>query len=345
MSEPKDDFVWNPAAAADPEIARLERALSPYRAIRMEPSPDTLKAATPKRERWTHWRRLRWPVAAAAVLALLASLNLYHRIVRPWGLVVQRDSRFGVPALSRELSHVRAGEWIVTDSATRARLNVGSIGRAELGPSSRLRILKVGAAEHRLALVAGSMHARIWAPPRFFVVETTNAVAVDLGCVYTLRADTAGGAWLHVESGEVELVGSRHRARVAAGNAAAVHPQHGPGLPYPVAAADSFVEAVREFDGAPGNYDAVKALLAIASSETTITLWHLLWRVPATSRGAVYDRLAAFAPPPHGVTRAGIEQLDAGMLEAWRGALEEAWSSEPVPRWKKYWRKMWAVRA
>ena len=343
MPDP-EDYLWNPSAKADPDIAPLERALSTFRDISVDPLPATLGAeVSTAPSRWRRWERVRWPLAAAAVLALFASLNLYHRVVRPWGVVLQRDSG-GTSAFPRQVGRVEAGQWIVTDATTRARLNVGSIGRAELGPSSRLRVMKTGGGEHRLALITGSMHARIWAPPRFFVVETTSAMAVDLGCVYTLHADSAGGAWLHVQSGAVELVGSRHRAWVAAGNAAGVHPEHGPGLPYPFAATDSFVQIVRAFDSAPGNSALAQALLALASSETTITVWHLLWRVPAASRGVVYDRLAAIAPPPSGVTRSGVEQLDERMLDAWRSALEEAWSKERVPPWKKYWRRLWASR-
>ena len=36
------------------------------------------------------------------------------------------------------------------------------------------------------------MHAVIDAPPRYFLVETASAIAVDLGCIYTLSADERG---------------------------------------------------------------------------------------------------------------------------------------------------------
>ena len=40
-----------------------------------------------------------------------------------------------------------------------------------------------------------------------------------------------------------------------------------------------------------------------------MTLWHLLTRGTPEERARVYDRLAALAPPPEGVTR---EQILAG---------------------------------
>ena len=44
-----------------------------------------------------------------------------------------------------------------------------------------------------MALDQGTIHARIWAPPKFFYVNTQAAVAVDLGCAYTLHVDDAAG--------------------------------------------------------------------------------------------------------------------------------------------------------
>jgi hypothetical protein len=37
--------------------------------------------------------------------------------------------------------------------------------------------------------------------------------------------------------------------------------------------------------------------------------------------------MAAFVPPPEGVTREGVLQLDQKMLESWRDALGLSWSS------------------
>jgi hypothetical protein len=44
-------------------------------------------------------------------------------------------------------------------------------------------------------------------------------------------------------------------------------------------------------------------LLASAGRQDAVTLINLLWRVPPERRGAVFDKLASFYPPPAGVTR------------------------------------------
>ena len=48
-----------------------------------------------------------------------------------------------------------------------------------------------------------------------------------------------------------------------------------------------------------------------------MTLWHALHRVAPAQRGALYDRLAAIAPPPEGMTRAGALSGDPLMLRLW----------------------------
>jgi hypothetical protein len=53
----------------------------------------------------------------------------------------------------------------------------------------------------------------------------------------------------------------------------------------------------------------------------------------------VYERLAALNPPPAGVTREGVLQLNDQMLQTWKGVLESSWSNDS--RIRKAWLKIW----
>jgi hypothetical protein len=68
----------------------------------------------------------------------------------------------------------------------------------------------------------------------------------------------------------------------------------------------------------------------------------LLARVNGADRVRVYEKMAAFVPPPPGVTREGVLQLDQQMLETWRHALESTWmgssSKVPKPVADAYWK-------
>jgi hypothetical protein len=194
--------------------------------------------------------------------------------------------------------------------------------------------------EHRLELERGTLHARIWAPPRLFFVNTPSAVAADLGCAYTLEVDDRGRGLLHVTSGYVALETESRESIVPAGAACLTQPGAGPGTPFFEDAPEGFVESLAKFDF-ENDRASLDAVLSGARARDTLTLWHLLSRVGAEDRARVYERLAAFAPPPEGVTREGIHGLDRAMLDEWKTSLESKWHNESMPAVRRVWRKLW----
>jgi hypothetical protein len=73
-------------------------------------------------------------------------------------------------------------------------------------------------------------------------------------------------------------------------------------------------------------------MLNQARPRDTLTLWHLLTRVSGEDRVRVYEKMAAYSPPPAGVTREGVLQLNPDMLEAWKLELEWGWISGKTKR-------------
>jgi hypothetical protein len=204
-----------------------------------------------------------------------------------------------------------------------------------------VQLVRAEAREHRLTLVRGTMHARIWAPPRFFLVQTANALAVDLGCVYSLSIDEQGAGELSVESGEVELIEGTSRALVPAGNVVSVRPGFGPGLPIRKTASPEFRDAVHALESAPDDRTALEDLLSLSTAANSITLWHLLQRVSRDGRERVYLRLVELIPAPEGVHATEMNALDRRALRVWKEYLQDDWTTESVPRWKRTWRKAW----
>jgi hypothetical protein len=330
------DYLWDPAAPPDPEVARLERAVAP---LRYRPAPLAAPIELPAAPR--PGPRLRVLLAAAAVGGVLIGGTLSRSLDAPWTVSRLSGSVVagGQPVSASEVLRPRV--WVETGQGASARIRVGRIGRADLGPGSRARLVRAAGAEHRMAMEKGTLHARIWAPPRFFLVETPSALAIDLGCIYTLALDERGAGLLRVESGEVELVEGTRRSVVLAGNEATLTPGTGPGLPYPVRAAPAFRRTVAEYE-AREDAATLGALLAASNSGTTITLWHLLQRVPAAERPRVYARLTQLARAPGGVTAQSALALEPRALHRWRRALERSWTTESVPFWKRAWRRTWS---
>jgi len=225
-------------------------------------------------------------------------------------------------------ARLAVGEWLTTDEASRARLDVADIGHVEVDPNSRLRLVETKESEHRLALTRGKIHALIYAPPRLFFVDTPSAVAVDYGCAYTLEVDEGGRSLLHVTAGWVALEAQGRESFVPAGATCVTEPGQSPGTPYFKNASQSFIDALQEVDAASDTTAHAVALAVVlreARKRDGLTLWHLLTRVDGEARERVSARLAQLVPPPAGVTREGILRLDREMLERWKNTVESAW--------------------
>ena len=327
-----DDYLWDPAAAPDPELQRLEDALRPagYR-----PAP-LREQRWPARAR--HIRAVRWAAIAAGAVLLAGGLFAVRRhAVVPWSVVADRGAPVVRAPDGRSTDGTLArGGVVETDARSSAIIAIGRIGRAALGPDSRLRLLGADAAEHRLSLERGTLHASVDAPPRYFLVQTPSALAVDLGCAYTLTVDERGNGSLTVEEGEVELELGPVRVAVLAGNMASLRDGHGPGLPHPVRASDALRRAVAAYDADPSSAEALDGVLASADANSTITLWHLLQRADSTQRERVFARLAVIAPPPATATRDRIVRGESGALQRWRTELQPTWAVDP-PVWRRVW--------
>lgn len=287
-------------------------------------------------------RRVLLPAFAVVLLALAAGgVWLYVRAQRP-GWEVARVT--GAPRVASDRmgarGRLRVGEWLETDADSRAEIAVANIGEVEVEPNTRVRLVETRPTEHRLELERGTLHARIWAPPRLFFVNTPSAVAADLGCAYTLEVDEAGRGLLHVTSGYVALETDARESIVPAGAACLTQPGAGPGTPFFEDAPEAFVESLAKLDF-KNDRASLDAVLAGARGKDTLTLWHLLARVGADDRARVYERLAALAPPPAGVTREGVVGLDRAMLDLWKDNLESHWLGESAPAVRRVWRGLW----
>jgi len=119
---------------------------------------------------------------------------------------------------------------------------------------------------------------------------------------------------------------------------AAVRRGRGPGTPYFSDASPVFVAAlgVADFGDTPASRAAaLDAVLAEARPRDALSLWHLLARTEGSSRGRVYDRLAALVPPPPGMTRDGVLAGNREPIDAWWNALglgsADAWREWTTP--------------
>ncbi len=333
----KDDYLWDPSSAPDPEIERLERMLGRLRIT--APAPDLLgRGAVPSRSRGaggkgtrdvrTRWSSTRFLVptlaAAASIVAMIGVTWQTTRGTRSWD--VERMTglpRIGAVPLAAA-GRLAVGQTLFTDASSRARLDVSTIGRATIDTDSRVRLVDTREGHHQLSLERGTLHAFITAPPGQFVVDTPSATATDLGCVYTLHVDEDGTGVLSVTAGWVAFEFNGRESFVPAGASSRTDPRVGPGTPRYDDAEEDLRRALDDFDY--GTDPAAKArdlqlVLARASARDAMTLWHLIARVPPADRAAVIAALDARVPMPAGITRDAVMRLDKAALDQWWDAL------------------------
>jgi hypothetical protein len=351
----KGDYLWDGSGEPDPEIQKLETALGRYRHSQPAPSFEKIAGTRPVKQYWRSFS-LRWSYQLGAVAAIVLLAAAVFLVLRPqptenagtsWAVArLEGAPRVGWRSVGEKSGPLKLGigQTLVTDSSSRATITLDETGRVDVDAGSRLRLVTNGPGRKRLSLERGTIHATIWAPPGEFVVDTPSAVAVDLGCIYTLHVDDSGAGLLRTTMGWVGFKLNGHESFIPAGAVCKTQPKIGPGTPYFEDASASFRDALSKFDFAattPAERNALLGILLVdARKNDALTLWHLLSRVSDADRTRVYDRLASLAPPPAGVIREGILRLDRPMLDSWWNSLgfgdiylwrtyERDWSQQP----------------
>ena len=331
-----DDYLWDRSGPVDPEIAQLEELLSPLRqATWKAPPAGGIAAVRPRRAL----------ALLAAALVVLVSGPVWHvsRSAPAAGWAVSRVAGSPTIALrpmsARDELHV--GGALHTDAESRAQLEVPDIGYVDVDPRSRIELLRSGAGHHRLRLAYGTLHAFIVAPPGQFVVDTSSATAVDLGCAYTLRVDERGVGSVRVTSGWVGFEWQGRESFIPAGAICRTRPRVGPGTPHYEDVSEAFRRALDTLDfGSPEGYARTQALdlvLGEARAQDALTLWHLLPRVAPAERARVFGRLGQLVPPPAGVTVQHVLDGDPTALDRWWGEL----GFGDIATWRT-WKQQWA---
>jgi hypothetical protein len=328
----KDEYLWDGSGEPDPEVQKLETALGRYRHNQPAPAFDEVAEIRPEKQSWSFFN-LRWSyqlgaVAAALLLAVAVIFVARQRTNSNGGPSWEVARLEGTPRIGwRSLGEksgpgkLGIGQTLVTDSSSRASITLDETGRVEVDAESRLRVVTNGRGRKRLSLERGTIHAVIWAPPGEFVVDTPSAVAVDLGCVYTLHVDDSGAGLLRTTMGWVGFKLNGHESFIPAGAVCNTRPTIGPGTPHREDASPILRSSLYRLDfeaiGPAERTELLRIILSQARKDDAFSLWHLLSRVSDANRPAVYDRLAALAAPPEGVTREGILRLDRTMLDTW----------------------------
>jgi len=306
-----EQYLWDKSGQPDPEVEHLEQVLF----VLAEPGPLRKLPLPPESPLIAPWPRMLAFVSAA--LAILAIGWFGWRASKPDWVATPMG---GIPQIgSRNLTrstHLRVGEWLETDQRSKARISFGKLAILNVEPNTSMRVTRSGATEYRLSLQRGKLNAVIFAPPNLFFVDTPSAVAIDLGCTYTVEVDNDGSSIVHVTHGMVSIQSHGLRSYILAGAVCVARKNSGPDTPYYCDAPPAMIAALKHFDE-HASPEALQAVLASARKKDALSLWHVITKAQGPERAAVVDRLAGFVGFPAGVTRNGVIQTDPAMLNQW----------------------------
>ena len=328
------DYLWDRSGAIDPQIQRLETLLSSYR---LNERPLRIPAVEPQGLSVRAWR-LGFAFAACAVIVLvLFAYRAYNTARTGWQFVAE-EGHPDVEGRSMKSGVLHVGQSLETTSGERVRIQVASIGEVEVRDQSQVKLVESREGRQRLAMHFGTMHARIYAPPAVFVVDTPAARAVDLGCEYTLNVDKSGNGHLSVDLGWVQLEYGSGESLVPRGMVAEIAAGGRITPAYYPDADQGFRESLVRWSLVEGmsageRLQLLDTLLKEARLRDSLTLVNLFFRAQSPAeRARIFDRLNQFVPAPPEVKREDVVAGIHSAVNPWWPAVYDALNLVPFQK-------------
>jgi ferric-dicitrate binding protein FerR (iron transport regulator) len=318
-----DEYLCDPGAPPQDEVADLERSLAPLRF-----PVETRRLHLPPRVAPRRWLRPLGATSALAATVVLLAIGLRAWF---WSWPDERAWKI-VGAAAGQPRSLGEGERLDSAPGERVTVRVARIGHLYLAPDSAVRLLDTGGVRHRLAVERGSLSIAIWAPPFSVSLETSAGTVADLGCAFELSVEgdvtavRVASGWVHLENaaGEV-LVPQGAESRMSRGRRAAV--------PVFTDAAEAFARAVRRIENGEADAADLDSIGATARRRDVYTLLLLAERTPF-GRQQLLDRAAELAPPPSAAVRQRAGRGDVQGIWLWIRTLP----LPPPKSWLRNWR-------
>lgn len=293
------DYLWDGSGERDAEVRRLEALLGRYRSA--APVPDFRRVVVMR-------RRARWPIAVAAALILCAIVGAVR--FYPPANVWRATASTGAASVPHSV--LRAGDVIRTGNGS-VRLESTAVGTVDIGANTTLRLIENRRNRHRLALTAGTIHAKTTSQPGVFVIDTPRARAIDLGCEYTLTVAPGGEGELRVIAGWVDLAHGYEQALVPEGASALISTTGELTVPVFDDASPRFRAAVRDF----GRTRDLATIVSLARRRDALTLLNLFRLTTPDESVTLHDRLNQLVPAPRSIAREAVRDWRPDVTEAW----------------------------
>ena len=230
----------------------------------------------------------------------------------------------GFPVINSKIvtdnSILKIGENLTTDSESRARLVLASIGEIDVEPQTEIKIIETESSEYQLVLSKGKISVRTWEAPKLFSIETPSSSIKDFGSVYYLSVDEKSQTKLQVKSGWVLMETKNNNSLCNEESMCYADQTDGAGIPFSINASDTFQKALYKLNFEKGGEEELTAVLSESRKDDLISLFYLLIRSKQAVREKILDRITQLHILPHRITRQEILSGDREILaRLWTG--------------------------
>ncbi len=318
----QSSYLWDCAGTPDPQVVALEESLRSMRYRGEVASEDRWRIHNSRST-----RRLSTLVAAAAAIVLVGVVVLFT-LPRPalqihaWTLHNHSgDLAIDAPQFHDDLQAV--AQRVTTPPGASAMLVATSGARFHLDDASRVRLVE-SPSETRFHLDFGKVYAETWnGPPCHLATPAGLAnVSGDTAGVFEWRAEGLG--LIELKVGHVEFKGPSGSVRLLSGMTCELTTA-GASIPIAVSTDPLYRKQLAMVANAANakidtqtRFAQLDDLLSRSRAEDAPTLWNLCWRVGASERRMIAERLAMLLP-----VKGTIETDRNGKLDP--AAMERVW--------------------
>lgn len=208
-------------------------------------------------------------------------------------------------------------ESLVTDSFSKAVINVPNTARIEVDANSFLILQKAKDKQNRIKLVKGNIRIINSSLMPYLSIEVDHSVIQDRGGTFEISIDDNSIVAIKVDYGYVEIEQKGRTYFIDEGYTCEIRPNSHPGTPYRINAPEELKSEIKKFDYENGGDNSLQQIISLSTESDMLTLLALIERVSESFRSTLFNKISAYFPPPTGVTLEGIVKLDRDMLEKW----------------------------
>ncbi|MBS1516538.1 MAG: FecR domain-containing protein [Bacteroidetes bacterium] len=215
---------------------------------------------------------------------------------------------------------IKEGQWITTDSNSRAELIIADIGKVTIEPGSKVVFVTGNDSLKKIMVEYGMINTETKNVNNMpFKVEIPSAVAENKDGSYTVKIDKKGDGMIIVKSGKLDVQSNIRDAIIPAGNIVMTKNGVGVGTPFNENASKGFKNALFDFDFGNCSDNCVRVLLDNAQMTDAVSLVNILngKKLGASEKNEIYNKVVKFIPPPEEIRKDSIAHFNEKELEVW----------------------------